>query len=296
MTDADIDGAHIRTLLLTFFYRQMLPLINEGYIYIAQPPLYKVKKDKKEMYLEIDEQLEKFLLEEATREITLTYKNKSYSGKELYNILKDLVELDSLIKKLKKKKVTWEDYLQFQKKKKLPLHRVETDEGVNFIYSDKEWKQFKTKYLQKEKEITEEELGKNVKDLWELTRMNILTKKLENTGLELINYDTVQKPVYRIKNTDKDVYDLYNFQQIINTVHDMARKNINIQRYKGLGEMNPEQLWETTMDPDNRKLLQVKLEDAVETERIFTTLMGDKVEPRRNFIETHALEVKNLDT
>ncbi|MFN3966272.1 MAG: DNA topoisomerase (ATP-hydrolyzing) subunit B [Endomicrobiia bacterium] len=297
MTDADVDGAHIRTLLLTFFYRQMLPLIEKGYVYIAQPPLYKVKKDKKEMYIETEEQMEKFLLEQASAQTTITQltNKKTYKDKEVYSLFKDLVELDNLLKKLKKKKVFWKDYLKFKEAKKMPLYRVETEDGVNFIYSDKEWKQFKSSYLERH-QITEEELGRNVKDLWELGRIEVVVKKLENIGFDLTNYDEpLEKPLYRITNADGEIFELSNFQSVIETIKEIGRKNVTIQRYKGLGEMNPEQLWETTMDPERRKLLQVKLEDAVEAERIFTTLMGDKVEPRRIFIETHALEVKNLD-
>ena len=297
MTDADVDGAHIRTLLLTFFYRQMLPLIEKGYVYIAQPPLYKVKINKKEMYIETEEQMEKFLLEQASAQTTITQlsNKKIFKDKEVYALFKDLVELDNLLKRLKKKKVFWKDFMEFKKNKRMPLYRVETEEGINFIYSDKEWKQFKSSYLEKH-QVTEEELGKNVKDLWELGRIEIVIKKLENIGFDLTNYeDPGEKPVYRITNGAGEIFELSNFKSVIETIKEIGRQNVTIQRYKGLGEMNPEQLWETTMDPERRKLLQVKLEDAVEAERIFTTLMGDKVEPRRLFIETHALEVKNLD-
>ncbi len=297
MTDADVDGAHIRTLLLTFFYRQMLPLIEKGYIYIAQPPLYKIKKDKKEMYIETEEQMEKFLLEQASLQTTITQltNKKTYKDKEVYSLFKDLIELDNLLKRLAKKKVFWKDYLKFREEKKMPLYRIETEDGISFIYSDKEWKQFKSLYIQRH-QITEEEFGRSVKDLWELGRIGVVVKKLENIGFDLNNYDEPdKKPVYRITDSDNDIFELSNFKSVIETIKEIGRKGVTIQRYKGLGEMNPEQLWETTMDPRRRKLLQVKLEDAVEAERIFTTLMGDKVEPRRVFIETHALEVKNLD-
>ncbi|MFH1666820.1 MAG: DNA topoisomerase (ATP-hydrolyzing) subunit B [Elusimicrobiota bacterium] len=298
MTDADVDGAHIRTLLLTFFYRQMKVLIDNGYIYIAQPPLYKIKKDKKELYIDTEEQLEKILLEQVVDKVVLSQVagKKTWEEKELLVLFKDLNELDILLKKLKKKKILWADYLAFRKKDKIPLFRVETEEEVVFIYSDKEWKQFKEDYLEKNKGLTEGDLDRKFRNLWELTRADVLIKKLEASGFELNNYDTpAEKPVYRIKTSEKDSIDVSNFQAVVEKIKEIGMRGLTIQRYKGLGEVNPEQLWETTMDPLRRKLLQVKLEDIAEAETIFTTLMGDKVEPRRQFIETHALDVKNLD-
>ena len=297
MTDADVDGAHIRTLILTFLYRQMLPLIENGYIYIAQPPLYKIKKNKKEMYLDSEEQLQKFLLNEAIGDISISRigSKKKWTDKEAQSLLKDLIGLDSLTKKLKKKKITWEDYLMFHKKKKIPLYRVEINGKVEFLYSDKEWKQFKTTYLGKE-ENNENGLVKDVRDLWELPKIEELVNKMETGGFGLTDYDGAQeKPIYRVETSARDIHDLFNFQEIVDNFWEIARKEVTVQRYKGLGEMNPEQLWETTMNPEKRKLLQVKLEDTVEADNIFTTLMGDKVEPRRAFIEKHALEVRNLD-
>ncbi|OGS21969.1 MAG: DNA gyrase subunit B [Elusimicrobia bacterium RIFOXYA2_FULL_40_6] len=298
MTDADVDGAHIRTLLLTFFYRQMQTLIDHGYIYIAQPPLYKIKKDKKEQYIDTEEQLEKILLDQVVDQAVLSHisSKKVWEGKELSVAFKELNELDILLKKLKKKKILWADYLSFRKKDKIPMFRVETEEEAIFIYSDKEWKQFKASYLEKNKLLTEAELDRKFRHLWELTRVDVLIKKLEASGFEMSNYDTpAEKPVYRIKTSEKDFIDVSNFQSVVEKIKEIGMKGLTIQRYKGLGEMNPEQLWETTMDPLRRKLLQVKLEDIAEAETIFTTLMGDKVEPRRQFIETHALDVKNLD-
>jgi len=292
MTDADVDGAHIRTLLLTFFFRQMKPLIDKGYIYIAQPPLYKIKKEKKEMYLETDDQLQKFLLEQLTENVELEQltDKKEFTGKTLYTMLRELIELNNLLKRLIKKNVKWQDYQEYSKKGKMPLYKIISEDEVSFIYNEKEWRDYKAKVS------TETGLARQVKDLWELPKLDSLVKKIQAAGLDLSYYErSTEKPVYRIKTADGDIIDLYSFQQIIDTIETIARKNVNIQRYKGLGEMNPEQLWETTMDPVKRKLLQVRLDDAVEAENIFTTLMGDKVEPRRLFIESHALEVRNLD-
>ncbi|MBI5573355.1 MAG: DNA topoisomerase (ATP-hydrolyzing) subunit B, partial [Elusimicrobia bacterium] len=316
MTDADVDGAHIRTLLLTFFYRQMTQLIQSGNIYIAQPPLYKVKKNKKEFYVETEEKLESMLLEEGLADIKIYELEKGkisteYDQKKLSVILKNLIEFETLIKKLAKKGVLWDDYLSFKKKEKLPLYKIDTDDKPEYIFTEKEWKNFKSEYLKKKKEklskefaaagelpleVSDEELGTEVKDLWELVKLDLVAKKLEAENVDLENYGNgAGKPLYRIISSDAEESDVHNFRQLIDTVMNLGRKGSTIQRYKGLGEMNPTQLWETTMDPKNRKLLQVKLEDAIEADKIFTTLMGDKVEPRRLFIEQHAHEVRNLD-
>ena len=312
MTDADVDGAHIRTLLLTFFYRQMAPLIERGYVYIAQPPLYKVKKNKKEMYLHSDEALDKFLFAEGLDGVECCILDKGketikYDSSKLSKIVEQLNELDGLVRKLVRKGVSWQEYLEFRKDK-LPLYRIDDPAGAasRFIFSDKEWKEFKNEFLLKKEEamkasgqlpleVTEDDLGTQVKDLWELARIDALTKKLETTGIDMMAYGRqAEKPAYRIKCNGEE-YDLLGTADIVNKVREFGRSGASIQRYKGLGEMNPSQLWETTMDPKVRKLLQVRLEDVVETDRVFTTLMGDKVEPRRNFIETHALDVRNLD-
>jgi len=324
MTDADVDGAHIRTLLLTFFYRQMTPLIQKGYIYIAQPPLYKVKKNKKELYLHSEEELDKFLFGEGLDGVEFYTLNNSKASepldpKKLFLMVRDLNEVDNLAKKLEKKSVYWSDFIKFRKEGTMPLYRVEEtaeptdliDENnsinARYIYSDKEWKKFKNEFMQKKSlelqsigelplEVSDEELGSSVKDLWELARLEVLAKKLEVLGINIEEFsERGAKPLYRIKKDEDDVYDLHASRDLVDKIREFGRKGASIQRYKGLGEMNPAQLWETTMDPVKRKFLQVKLEDVVEADRIFTTLMGDKVEPRRLFIETHANDVRNLD-
>jgi DNA gyrase subunit B len=320
MTDADVDGAHIRTLLLTFFYRQMGPLIKEGYIYIAQPPLFKVKKDRKEMYLDSDEQLDQWLLGEGMENIQLFALNKGKVGKaieaaQLKQGLKWLTELEGLLRKLAKKGLELKDYVAFKEKEKIPLYRIDEAEGPRYIYTEKEWKKFKDEYLKARKEKLEadmkatgeegahagdaaEEMGAEVKDLWELPKIDALVEKLTTAGFETTSGGTAKdeerKPIYRLKVDGQD-HDLVDVQELLAAIKDAGRKGAMIQRYKGLGEMNPQQLWETTMDPKVRRLLQVKLDDVVQADQIFTTLMGDKVEPRRLFIETHALEVRNLD-
>jgi DNA gyrase subunit B len=319
MTDADVDGAHIRTLLLTFFYRQMPKLIQKGYVYIAQPPLYKVRKNKKEMYLDSEEELDKFLFSSALEGLEMSLMSngniiKEIDFKTLKKIVENISELDVLLKRIQRKGVTWNDYLKFYSENRIPIYRVIKDGNVEYIYSDKEWKDFKDQFLAKRREllasqgelaeITQnfqlDEVVPEYKDLWELARIDKLAKQLEAEGLHLEHYGQIhQKPVYRLQNSEKkeqgDLYELHSTTELIDIIRQLGNKGATIQRYKGLGEMNPEQLWETTMEVKNRKLLQVKLEDAIETDRIFTTLMGDQVEPRRVFIQTHALDVKNLD-
>jgi DNA gyrase subunit B len=319
MTDADVDGAHIRTLLLTFFYRQMPQLLDKGYIYIAQPPLYKVKRNKKEMYLDSEEELDKFLFQQALDGLSMSFiqdgvEIKEIDDKSLHKIVTNISKLDILLKKLLKKGVSWKEYLKFKKEGKLPLYRVVKGGRVEYIYSDKEWKEFKDQLLEKRREllasqgkltkITENletgEVMLEYKDLWELQRVNNIAEQLEEEGLHLEHYSEPHaKPVYRLQDAEKkirgEIYELCSTTELIETIRELGNKGATIQRYKGLGEMNPEQLWETTMDIKNRKLLQVTLDDAVETDRVFTTLMGDQIEPRRMFIQTHALDVRNLD-
>jgi DNA gyrase subunit B len=222
--------------------------------------------------------------------------------------VESLNELDNLTGKLARKGITWKEYLAFRSENKMPLYRVE-DPGQEkrFIFTDKEWKDYKNEFLQKKAEqlktvgelpleVTEEDMSTNVKDLWELPRVEALAKKIESAGLDLTQYgEKSNKAIYRIHCENGELYDLFSTRELIDKIKDFGREGAGIQRYKGLGEMNPEQLWETTMDPSVRKLLQVKMEDAVECDRVFTTLMGDKVEPRRAFIEMHALDVRNLD-
>lgn len=309
MTDADVDGAHIRTLLLTFFYRQMLPLIENGYIYIAQPPLYKVKKNKVEMYLHSEEELTNFLFQEGMKEVSvyLSGMKNPLDEKKLRVLLDNINQANSLLKKLSRKGVSFSEYLEFHNLKRFPIYRIgEPDEKPHYIYSEKEWKEYKQQLvanLQQEKlangelplETPEQELDIKVKDLWEIPRLEKIAGFLLEYNIPIENLNQAsKKPLLRLQ-VNKEFLEIFSAKQLADTVTEVALKGATIQRYKGLGEMNPEQLWETTMDPQRRKLLKVTLEDAVTADRIFTTLMGDAVEPRRQFIEQHALEVRNLD-
>jgi DNA gyrase subunit B len=337
MADADVDGQHIRTLILTFFYRQMKALVENGHIYIAQPPLFKVKKGKTEMYVDTEEKMEQWLLNEGRSSLEVTAvnpangKSKKLDAEDLRDLLKLLAELEGLIRHIGRKSLHLEDFLEYQAAGKLPLYRVEKSAGeFEFFYNEKEWKIYRDAYVaEQRKKLMEvraekkkapvkdaavpaegaveesslsdadvESLEPDVQELWEMAKLETLSKKFKDMGLDLKWYDVMRdektQPLFRAKTSHTEI-DGYSLKDLLEMVRDAGRHGAQIQRYKGLGEMNPDQLWETTMDPKRRRLLQVKVVDAADTEDAFVTLMGDKVEPRRLFIEKHAKEVKNLD-
>ena len=309
MADADVDGQHIRTLLLTFFYRQMRPLVDGGHIYIAQPPLYKVKKGKFESYFENEDKLQKWLLKEAVSGITVKAKNKKLEAKELSDLLELIISLENTLRKMEAKNLGLKDYLKFSAAEKIPLYRIETGpETYRYFYTENEWLKYENEYIKIRKEalakegpvdeISDEDLGPEFQALAELTRIHNLSQKLKALGYGIENYfieeENKKPPLFEIV-TEKASVPAADLKRLLENVMKIGSAGSNIQRYKGLGEMNPGQLWETTMDPFKRKLLKVSLEDPAEAEAIFTTLMGDKVEPRRLFIEQNALAARNLD-
>ncbi|MGD0336081.1 MAG: DNA topoisomerase (ATP-hydrolyzing) subunit B [Candidatus Omnitrophota bacterium] len=306
MADADVDGSHIRTLLLTLLYRQIPKLVEDGYVYIAQPPLYKIKRGQREEYIQTEQQMDELLLDlgrEGHKLVRLKDK-EAFSDNKFKDLLYLLVEIDKIGKILDKKGVDLSKYLSFRhpKTKKMPIYRVKVESKDHFLYSDKELAELR----EKEEQITESD----VSELYEAKEIEEVVAKIEKLGLEMATYSTLvleqkdlkskdsgkerQKPVYRITN-EKENKDLFSLKEILSYVRELASRGMHIQRYKGLGEMNPQQLWDTTMDPEKRTILKVVLEDAVEANRIFTVLMGDEVEPRRAFIEDYAHQVKNLD-
>ena len=305
MCDADIDGSHIRTLLLTLFFRQLLKLIEEGHVYIAQPPLYKIKRGKREEYIQTEEQMNDLLLDLGTEGVKLLrIKPKTeYSAKQFKDLLTYLVEFTKLKDMLEKKGVLFEEFISFynNKTKKLPIYMVKVDEKSHFVYSDKDLTKLTGK--KDKKSVNEDDI--ELVELFEVNEMEPLIQRIEKLGFDISTYYPVfvtgktkqekQKVVlYRLKG-EKDDIDVFSLQEILTVVQAQARNGMHIQRYKGLGEMNPHQLWDTTMDPEKRTVLKVTLEDAVEAEETFTTLMGEEVESRRQFIEEHAHTVKNLD-
>ncbi|RJO65433.1 MAG: DNA topoisomerase (ATP-hydrolyzing) subunit B [Candidatus Omnitrophota bacterium] len=305
MADADIDGSHIRTLLLTLLYRQMPKMVGEGHVYIAQPPLYKIKRGQREEYIQTEEQMDELLLElgREGHKFMCTKDKRVFTDNQFKDLLKLLVEIENLAKILDKKGVNFSKYLSLrhQKTKKLPIYRAKVDGKTHFLYSDKELAAYSDK----------EEKSDNfdVLEIFESQELDSLVGKIEKLGLDIATYGSQEevaeaesnkpsqkksKSPYRIIN-EKEDKELTALKDVLAFIKDTASKGMHIQRYKGLGEMNPQQLWETTMDPEKRTILKVTLEDSVEADKMFTVLMGDQVEPRREFIENYAHQVKNLD-
>jgi len=286
MADADVDGSHIRTLLLTFFYRQFPQLIEEGFIYIAQPPLYRIWKKNFERYIHTEEEMTQIILDLGTKSTVLRKKKKKgsevFSKKDFAKIIQNLIELERLIQGLIKKGVNVEKYFKAidEKKAKFPLYKVNVGNKSFFVYDDEELSGY-----EEEREVIE---------IFETYHIKEIDKSLKKIGVSIKEY--VEEGEYFLKNLDtKEELKCKNLKEVLEEIKKEATKGINIQRYKGLGEMNPSQLWESTMNPKTRTLIKVTLEDAVEADRIFTILMGDNPQPRREFIQMYAHQVKNLD-
>ena len=298
MTDADVDGAHIRTLLLTFFYRQMNQLVENGHIYIAQPPLFKVRQNKKEQYLKDEQELEQYLIESALEGAELKLDSNTLSGDALGSVAKDMILNEAIIRRLANR---YEPSI-------LRAIFLAGEINLDSLESTQQ-------YADKLKELTSvENINFDVKanpnsekyliEINQLRHGNLITSILDEEFLLSGEYKQIIKTALVTKDLIKDKAtimrgdkskDVGNFKEVVEWLMEEAKTGLNIQRYKGLGEMNPSQLWETTMDPSVRRLLQVKIEDAISADQVFSTLMGDQVEPRRNFIEANALGVNNLD-
>ena len=295
MTDADVDGSHIRTLLLTFFYRQMNELIERGNIYIAQPPLFKVKKGKSEQYIKDERQMSRFLLKKATENLVIEVGGYELKGRELTSFLEKLIELNGvftrvdrhfrdarIVDHLLSMDAESRAFLADQQNMKTLAEKVESFGYSAEILTDEEHSVQKLLYRQGSQ--SPRLVGYPQLSSPEYQRLLVLHKAI----------GSLDQPPFTVK-LDSTATVLKDRQSLIDHVMELGKKDLQIQRYKGLGEMNPEQLWETTMDPEKRTLLQVQINDAVLTDDIFSVLMGDAVEPRRRFIEDNALEVKNLD-
>lgn len=305
MTDADVDGSHIRTLLLTFFYRQMVEIVERGYLYIAQPPLYKIKKGKSETYLKDDTTLEDHLIGGGVEGVKVATKKGSATGARLAATVKRMVRLGKILEHIEKRKKdryiiealvmgTSLKKLTSEEEIKSALHEIESyikkyygqDRRISFtIGRDEEHNCFKV-------DIDSRASGVSYKTIIDNEFINspdfTETKKLAQ------DIGALGLPPYTAE-TDSETKILANYQALVEHVMEQGKKGLYIQRYKGLGEMNPDQLWETTMDPESRTLLQARVEDTVAADEMFTVLMGDQVEPRKNFIETNALSARNLD-
>ncbi|MBU3015231.1 DNA topoisomerase (ATP-hydrolyzing) subunit B [Poseidonibacter lekithochrous] len=280
MTDADVDGSHIQTLLLTFFFRFLRPIVDSGYLYIAQPPLYRYKKGKNETYLKDDTALSNFLIENGLE--SFTFEGLGYN---------DLVDLFKTVSRYRGM------LAQLEKRYSLPevlKHLIENSDLVNLEF---------------------DKLFEEVKSFLDIKGYNILSKTITDTKIQLfvqtgagleeliIDDELFASPYFseatyifsKLIERDISMFEGRDLIEILDEIEDLAKKGAYIQRYKGLGEMNPEQLWETTMTPEARRLLRVTVEDAEVASDTFTLFMGDEVEPRRNYIEEHAKDVEHLD-
>jgi len=309
MTDADVDGSHIRTLLLTFFYRQMSELVREGKIFIAAPPLYKVKKKKKEKYVHSEKQLRTTMIELSLEDARLVCmsEERTIEGEELLELIKDLMSLEEFSSHITRERrgLDFNEYLKLRDSEQdaLPLFRVVSKDGREQFFSSLEKLDafFEKEAADKGDELLIGSEGKlNGKDfvVYEFYENRDIEKaflKVKERGFTWKDYcreDDNGHFVFTVGGTERACPSL---RDMMKGVLEVSQREVDVQRYKGLGEMNPDQLWESTMDPDRRTLYVVKMEDEVEADKIFTILMGPGVEPRREFIEKHALEVKNLD-
>ncbi len=296
MTDADVDGAHIRTLLLTFFYRQMPEIIEKGYLYIAQPPLYKIKKGKTEKYIQNDSELQTMLLEIASAEIELIFKGHVVKGKNLIPYLKRLIRFERLLEwHLKRRRDT--DILKFLLSAKVPDNLFVDENSLKKLLDDlsEKFRNIKIGSI----DFDEEHHSYSAMVRREGKKVEISSEFIKSPEFKELmrNYSIIEEmgdPPYKVIHQGIES-ELANTFEVLDFVMKMSKKGMNIQRYKGLGEMNPYQLWETTMEPGIRTVLQVSIDDVVKSDEIFTILMGDKVEPRKEFITKHALEARNID-
>jgi DNA gyrase subunit B len=298
MTDADVDGSHIRTLLLTFFYRQMPELVERGHVFIAQPPLYLIRKGKSLRYIRDEKEFRREIMRRATEDHTVEVgdgKKTKLQGGELTNFLMALAEYVELFDKLEK--------------------RLGDEGPINALLKAELGKKMELENKDKLELVAGELKGQGFKTTLRLDEehnLYTLTFSSETLGERTIDWDLVSSADYkrlldlyrRVRDYDKPPFiiaangtqlTIEDRRQLLEHVMALGKKAFTVQRFKGLGEMNPDQLWQTTMDADQRVLLQVKVEDQVEADSIFTVLMGDVVEPRRQFIEENALDVKNLD-
>jgi DNA gyrase subunit B len=332
MTDADVDGSHIRTLLLTFFCRQMPALVKAGYVYIAQPPLYQVKRKKREEYVQDDEALNKILIELAAEEVRLRAigEDRSFGSEELKNILELLSRLHRFSEVIRRNGGDFETYLSLRDGSTgaLPEYlmkiRSGNEESIQYFLDEKALHEF---YLANNDlslldgpsvpavELVEGETAAapelaapavperkgpsrraRLIDIHEAKSIGKLLSRLHEAGLHLDHFSAKDQPLFELIEA-KHTHQLRSVPEILEKVLEIGRNGVEVKRFKGLGEMNAAQLFDTTMDPATRRLLQVKMneENMVEADQIFTILMGDVVEPRRQFIEDNALNVKNLD-
>lgn len=316
MTDADVDGSHIRTLLLTFFYRHMPQLVENNFVYIAQPPLYRVTRKKTSRYIHSEKEMSDYLLSLGISDVKLrlTKGMEILPEERTKELLEIVLELESFVLRLEKKGIKFREFISARNENgNFPRYQIEMLNGTRFAYSNDEFVALRKEDAEAQKlsheqtlqsippeEITEEMRVFHPKrlhfiELFEENYIANLIASLRKFGFEIDQYQIADGSLIDILEEGDKVHPCYTLEEVIGFLHANGRKGIEIQRYKGLGEMNADQLWETTMDPKVRTLIQVTVPDMVAADQMFTMLMGEAVAPRRAFIEQHALSVKNLD-
>ncbi len=301
MTDADVDGSHIRTLLLTFFYRHMPDLIKEGYVYIAQPPLYRIKKGKTELYLKDDKELDNFLVNDVIEQSALLQKNGvTVKGVDLANLFTLLISFDKLLSQL----ASGNDSLYFLLEQATIANFFNSDNFDNQQKSNKTI-DYLLKRLNFDLQIWSAELKPGECIIFYKTENKVKEKfEILFQDFNQLNYINLKKFSDRLQEyflnsstfqINDDKFDIFSPKDLLIKGMEQTKKGITFQRYKGLGEMNPDQLWETTLDPEYRSILKVDVNDAQRADEIFEELMGDDVEKRKIFIQSNARKVSNLD-
>jgi len=299
MTDADVDGSHIRTLLLTFFFRHMRPLVDAGYLYIAQPPLFKIKLNKSEIYLKDQNHLDDFLIKNGIKNCSLTIgNNETIIEKDLNNFVEKCIILNKYIRSLTRKIGGEEIISSLSNLGLLNKNIFEDKEKINIISNflnrfNPENKYWEINLNSSEKSILFENTYRGVTEKFELKSEDLNYHEVLEINNLSEHSKIFQENVKLVFENETSV--INSSLHLVDLILEKGKKGAQISRYKGLGEMNPDQLWETTLDPNSRSLVQVKIEQEINAEETFSTLMGEVVEPRRNFIQENALNVSNLD-
>ncbi len=316
MTDADVDGSHIRTLLLTFFYRYMPALLENGFIYIAQPPLYRVTRKKVSRYIHSEKEMDAYLLELGLSDLKIKLANQQefLSPSQTALLIEAMIDLEVLVNSVERKGIPATEFLESRNiEGKLPRFQVKLGDQFKFVYSEEELQHLKKEDEEIQRRVYGETLASipdnereaaaalgfiykpfSALELFEEEYVHKLREKLATFHFSIEDYLVGHHKLFDIIEEEK-VTAVYTLKEGLEILRVNGRKGIEIQRYKGLGEMNADQLRETTMDPDKRTLIKITLPDAIAADHMFTMLMGDDVPPRRAFIEQHALSVKNLD-
>lgn len=299
MTDADVDGSHIRTLLMTFFYRQMKPLIENGDLYIAQPPLYKISRAKEVQYLKEEKEYEKWIVKKISEEFRLKVRNQKelIEGERFRKFILKIIQKKNYISYLGKKNTPFSLIEVLIKENIADLEALQDKKNIKKLQALIGAKGFQTDLVHDEEYEAYEIIASfQINGVSSQTRINLdLINSIEYKNLfKIIKELEDYQPPYQVFNTTESV-SIDNENKLLEYLFEKGKKGVSIQRYKGLGEMTPEQLWETTMNPEKRSLLKVSIQDAVEADKVFSVLMGEEVDRRKEFIEENALLAQNLD-